>query len=406
MFRTGPLFNTLWNAIEDIIVLQGGTDSGKTYAAIQYLFTIATTVPPPDIDPVITIVGESVPNLKKGAYRVAKAILNSNPTLQAYLKGKPNESDRIFTFKTGWIMEFVGVTDEQNAKQGKRQYLFVNEAQGIPWLVFWQMAKRTRVRTIIDYNPSAPFWAHEKLIGTDKKTNDLNASVRLAISDHRHNPFLSVKEHERTENIQDPELHAVYARGKTGSLTGLVYTNWKQIPDNMFPWDADNKIGCLDFGYTNDPTAGGILVKQGTTEVVMRDKKVIRENIYAHELVYQADIVPNDLAKKFKSQKFGEEDFIYCEHDGNWIRQLRMLDLMAIAAQKGPGSIKAGISKVKEYNIFYTASSIHIKDELSKYMWMIDPETGKATNVPVDANNHLMDAIRYGIYSHFYRAVA
>ncbi len=406
MFETGPLFNKLQHTKADIVILQGGTDSGKTYATIQYLFTVATTTEAPAIDPVITIVSESVPNLKKGAYRIAKAMLNSNPILSAYLKTKPNESDRIFTFKTGWIMEFVGVTDEQNAKQGKRQYLFVNEAQGLSYPIFWQMAKRTRIRVVIDYNPSAPFWAHEKLIGTDKNSNDLNALVQLIISDHRHNPFLSAKEHERTENIQDPDLHAVYARGKTGNLTGLVYTNWKQIPDELFPWNADNKIGCLDFGYTNDPTAGAILVKQGATELIVKDKKVTRENIYVHQVVYQSDIVPNELAKIFKEKpcSFGREDFIYCEHDGNWIRQLRMLALLAVAANKGPGSIKAGISKVKEYNIFYTASSINIRDELAKYMWMIDPETGKPTNTPVDANNHLMDAIRYGIYSNFLRA--
>lgn len=406
MFQTGPLFKRLQSSKADIVILQGGTDSGKTYAAIQCLFTVAATTVAPAIDPVITIVGESVPNLKKGAYRIAKAILNNNPILQAYLVGKPNESDRIFTFKTGWIMEFVGVTDEQNAKQGKRQYLFVNEAQGLSYPIFWQMAKRTRVRVVLDYNPSAPFWAHEKLIGTDKTTNDLNAVVQLLISDHRHNPFLSAKEHERTENIQDPDLHAVYARGKTGNLTGLIYTNWKQIPDEQFPWDADRKVGCIDFGYTNDPTAAAVIVKRGHTEVEIKGKMVKRENIYVHELVYQADIVPNDLAKIYKAKpvSFGKDDFIYCEHDGNWIRQLRMLALLAIAANKGPGSIKAGISKVKEYNIFYTAGSIHIRDELSKYMWMVDPETGKSTNTPIDSNNHLMDAIRYGIYSDFLRA--
>lgn len=402
MFRTGPLFHSLWTSAADIDVLQGGTDSGKTYAAIQYLFTIATSMPAPAIDPVITIVSESVPNLKKGAYRIAKAILNSNTTLQAYLVGKPNESDRIFTFKTGWIMEFVGVTDEQNAKQGKRQYLFVNEAQGISYPIFWQMAKRTRVKVIIDYNPSAPFWAHEKLIGTTKLTNDLNAVVRLFISDHRHNPFLSDKEHERTENIKDEDLWWVYARGRTGNLTGLVYTTWKQIPDKDFPWDADNRFGGLDFGYTNDPTAG------------VRISKLGEKKIYIHQLCYQSDLVPTDIkklykegdgvSKLYKAPPFEDDDVIYCEHDGNWIRQLRMLDCMAVAATKGPGSIKAGISKVKEYEIYYTASSFKIREELSKYMWMVDPETNRPTNTPVDLHNHLMDAIRYGIYSNFLRA--
>src|SRR5678815_3499006 len=124
-----------------------------------------------------------------------------------------NRSDRIVYFKSGWIMEFTSYETEQAAKQGKRQYLFVNEAQGISWMVFWQLAKKTRRVVFIDYNPTAPFWSHEKLIGTTPESNDLSVPVKLIISDHRHNPFLSEAEHARTENIKDPELWKVYARG-------------------------------------------------------------------------------------------------------------------------------------------------------------------------------------------------
>lgn len=402
MFNCGPVFQANYNSEADIVINQGGTDSGKTYAIVQLLFTLASTTIPPAIDPVITVVSESVPNLKKGAYRIAKAIYNSNPTLQSYIKGSPNETDRIFHFKNGWIIEFIGVTDEQNAKQGKRQYLFVNEAQGIPYLVFWQLAKRTRVRTFIDYNPTAPFWSHDKLIGTTKESNDLNATVQLIISDHRHNPFLTEKEHEKTENIKDPDLWLVYARGKTGNLTGLIYKTWKLIPDSDFPWKEDGKFGALDFGYTNDPTAGVRMARVG-------------EKIFIHEICYSPAISATKLKQIYMENTFTADDPVYCEHDPDMIRQLRTssemelkhkidFTLLAIAARKGLGSIKAGIAKVNEYDVFVTASSKNVEEERKKYMWLIDPDTGKPTNTPIDKDNHLMDAIRYGIYSHFYRS--
>lgn len=389
MFNCGPVFHENYKSTADVVINQGGTDSGKTVAIMQLLTLIAATTHPPISDPIITILSESVPNSKKGAYRVFKSIASNNKYVQQTIQSW-NETDRVITFKTGWIMEFIGATDEQNAKQGKRQYLFVNEANGVPWPIFWQMAKRTRIRTFIDYNPSAPFWAHDKLIGTLPESNDLGATVQLIISDHRHNPFLSEKDHAKTEGIKDPELWKVYARGMTGNLSGLIYPNWKQIPDADFPWN-EQKFGALDFGYTNDPTAGSRMCR-------------IANKIFVHELCYTPAVTPMQLKQLYTAQGFTGDDPVYCEHDGDMIRQLRSLGLLAIAARKGPGSINAGILKVNEYEIFYTASSKNIDFERKRYMFLKDPLTGKFTNTPVDLDNHHMDEIRMGIFTHYYRA--
>jgi phage terminase large subunit len=386
MFNVGSVYWANYNATEDIVVNQGGTDSGKTYAIIQLMFTFATHTAPPPVDPIITILSSSVPDSKKGAYRTAKSIANSNSYLQSFIRDW-NETDRNIYFKNGWVIEFVGATTEQNAKQGKRQYLFCNEANGIEWPIFWQMAKRTRIRTFLDYNPSAPFWAHDKLIGTLPESNDLSASVKLIISDHRHNPFLSEKDHARTENIQDVNLWRVYARGLTGNLEGLVYPNWKTIPDADFPWDSDSKFAGVDFGYTNDPTGAVRLSRLGN-------------KIFVHELCYETGLGARALRTIFRAEKFGDEDFIYCDHDKDIIREMRLKDLMAVPARK---PIAQGIAKVKEYEIYVTASSKNIEFERKRYMWMKDPVTNKFTNTPTEVDNHLMDAIRYGIATHLFR---
>jgi len=388
MFNTSIVFEANYNSKADIVVNQGGTDSGKTYSIIQVLLTIATSTIAPDEDPIITIVGETVNNLKKGAYRTAKSICNSNDELKSHIKNW-NETDRTIYFKSGWIMEFISCDTEQSAKQGKRQYSFFNEANGISWLIFWQIAKRTRVKTFIDYNPSAPFWAHEKLIGTDNESNDLSANVQLIISDHRHNPFLSEKEHARTEGIKDKNLWNVYARGLTGNLIGLIFPNWQKIPDDQYPWNEPS-FGGLDFGYTNDPTAGVKLVRIG-------------ESIFIHELCYTPGITPTNLKQILNANGLKDGLPIYCEHDKDIVSQLRRLQVMALPANKGPGSIKAGIAKLNEFKVFYTASSLNLDIEKRKYMWLVDKVTGKSTNEPIDQFNHLMDAIRYGVYTHYFR---
>lgn len=388
MFNVSPVYDINSKSNCDIVVNQGGTDSGKTYAIMQLLFNYAALSKAPKSDPIITIVGESVPNLKKGAYRIAKNIYNGNETLKTFVITW-NETDRTIYFTSGWIMEFISCQDEQSAKQGKRQYSFFNEANGISWPIFWQIAKRTRIRTFIDYNPSAPFWAHENLIGTNETSNDLSATVELIISDHRHNPFLSDKEHAKTEGIKDKNLWDVYARGKTGNLVGLIFPDWQRIPDEQFPW-KETSFGGLDFGYTNDPTAGVRIVRIG-------------ESLFIHEICYTPAVTATNLHSLFNANGLKDGQPIYCEHDTNMIPELRRLKMLALPAKKGPGSIEAGISKLKEFKVFYTASSVNLHMEKTKYMWLVNPDTGKPTNTPIDQFNHLMDAIRYGVYTQYFR---
>jgi Phage terminase large subunit len=57
---------------------------------------------------------------------------------------------------------------------------------------------------------------------------------------------------------------------------------------------------------------------------------------------------------------------------------------------KGQGSVSAGISKMQDYKIVITPTSSNIRKELSNYVW-----NDKKAGIPVDAFNHLIDAIRY-----------
>jgi hypothetical protein len=122
------LFKQNYNSAAHIVINQGGTSSGKTYAVEQVLFCIACNRQ----KQVITVVGQDIPNLKAGALRDALAIYNDSIVLQQVVKSY-NKSDRIFEFHNGSIMEFKSFDNAQDAKSGKRDYLFVNEANGIPW---------------------------------------------------------------------------------------------------------------------------------------------------------------------------------------------------------------------------------------------------------------------------------
>ena len=237
MFSTLPLYHANIKATERVVVNQGGTSSGKTYSIMQVLFMLGMR----ENRQVITVAGQDIPNLKKGAYRDAKTILDGSPMLTQWWP-YINEGERIIRCVNGSIIEFSSFKDAQDAKSGKRDYLFINEANGIPYEVYWQLAIRTRKRIFIDYNPTARFWVHDELIGS--------VGVKLIISDHRRNYTLTQEEHDRIEGIGDEGLWKVYARGLTGKLEGVILTNW-DIIDALPPQEEwKGSWYGLDFGFT------------------------------------------------------------------------------------------------------------------------------------------------------------
>lgn len=147
------LFYSNYYADAHTIINQGGTSSGKTYAIEQVLFCFACNTP----GQIITVVGQDIPNLKAGALRDALTIYSEWPELLAMVKHY-NKAERIFEFVNGSLIEFKSYDNAQDAKSGKRDYLFVNEANGIGWDVYNELALRTRKRIYIDYNPNTGFW--------------------------------------------------------------------------------------------------------------------------------------------------------------------------------------------------------------------------------------------------------
>ena len=369
LFSTSALFKANYNASERTIVNQGGTSSGKTYSIMQVLFLLGMQ----DNRCVITVVGQDVPNLKKGAYRDAKNILEASAVLQQWWPNI-NEGERLIKCQNGSIIEFSSFKDAQDAKSGKRDYLFINEANGISYEIYWQLAIRTRKKVFIDYNPTARFWVHDELIG--------RAGVRLIISDHRKNYFLTEEEHSRIEGIEDEELWKVYARGLTGKIAGLVLTNW-DIVDILPPRD-EWKMSCrgLDFGFTNDPSA-------------LEHVVLAHGDLWIDEEIYSTGLTNPDIAARAKDWGVDSTQQIVADcAEPKSIRELQAQGLWVTPSPKGQDSIVSGLDILKRYRIHVTRKSMGIIANLRSYQWGKDRD-GNMTNKPEDKNNHGIDAIRY-----------
>ena len=63
---------------------------------------------------------------------------------------------------------------------------------------------------------------------------------------------------------------------------------------------------------------------------------------------------------------------------------------------KGAGSINAGIDFMKQFKIYIHPSCVKTIEEFDTYIYKQDKD-GKWLNEPIDANNHIIDAIRYAL---------
>ena len=316
--------------------------------------------------------GQDLPNLKVGAIRDAKTILAGSDWLGSYFD--MHESGHYLQCKNGSIIEFKSYEDEQDAKNGKRDYLFVNEANGIPYEIYWQLAIRTRKKIWIDYNPSERFWVHNEVKGRE--------GVKMIISDHRGNPFLTKEEHERIEGIEDKELWKVYARGLTGKLSGVIFPNFR-IVDKLPERDSWKVQGYgLDFGFTNDPTALVHCI-------------IAHGELWTDLEIYETGLTNPMIVERAKEAGLTKGDQIIADSaEPKSIAELRNAGLWVIPTVKGGDSITVGIDILHRYKWNVTRRSIGMIEELQSYKWKRDRD-GKKTNTPIDKFNHAIDATRY-----------
>ncbi|WP_343668715.1 terminase large subunit [Chitinophaga sp.] len=369
MFSVGPLYEANLMAGEDVIVNQGGTSSGKTYSILQVLFTKAIQAP----YLVITVVGQDIPNLKAGALRDAEAIVASSPDLSKLVVDY-HKTDRIFKFWNGSVIEFKSYDSPQDAKSGKRDYLFINEANGIPYGIYTELAMRTRKQVFIDYNPNAEFWVHSDVL--------IEKGVRLFISDHRHNPFCPQKIRDKIEALRfkDYELFKVYGRGLTGKIEGLIFRNYSIVDE--IPAAAELIAHGLDFGFTNDPT--------GLLSVYKCDGE-----LWLKERIYETALTNQDIASKFPGLGVSLYDAIVADSaEPKSIAEINNFGYQVESAQKGWDSVKNSIDIIKRFKLNVTRDSTNLRKELNSYKWKQD-KNGKTLNEPVDFLNHLIDPLRY-----------
>lgn len=245
-------------------------------------------------------------------------------------------------------------------------------------------------RIIIIMNPcDSNHFIYKKYIENTHKLVEIDG-VQVQISTHPnvlhiHTTYLDNLENLSPEflkevedmKVSNPEKYAHVVIGRWADVAeGAVFKKWGIVKE--FPREC-KKVGIgQDFGFTNDPSAA---VRCG----------IIDNRLYVDELFYETDMLSSAIANRLKP--FSMKVFADSQ-DPRLIQEIKNRGVNIYPVDKFPGSIKAGIDKIKDMEFFVTERSYNLITELRKYVWDKDKD-GNYINEPVDEYNHLMDAIRY-----------
>jgi PBSX family phage terminase large subunit len=364
--KANPNFDYLHDKINEqrIILLQGGTRSGKTYATIYFLIDYCLMYTGMEID----LVRDTFTALKATAWKDFKDVLLS---LELYNDKFHNKTDHSYELN-GNVINYYGADTPDKIHGRSRDILWINEAHQFPQETIDQLFPRTRYRIIADYNPA---------LGLEHWLDPYIEKHPPLVTTYKDNPFLTQSQIEDIESRKSNQYWwTIYGSGERANRQGAIFTNWTMGDfDNSLPY-----VYGQDYGFSVDPTT---LVKVA----VDNNQKVI----YLHEEYYGVDKLGTDDLFKLNSQLIQKPtDIIVGDSHGQQNRLVDDLRRKGLNIKPCTDYCRGSsemIPSANNYKIIITPTSHNLRKELSNYIW-----NDKKAGIPVDAFNHALDGFLYG----------
>jgi len=368
MFQKTTATKKIMNLQKRIRVVQGGTSASKTVSIILYLIALAQS----DKIPTLTSVcSESFPHLRRGAIRDFETIMKEH---YYWKQSRWDKTNSTYTFETGSKLEFFSVDQPEKVRGARRNRLFINECNNVPFEAFEELEVRTKDFIFLDYNPTSEFWVFEML----QKRED----AEKIILTYKDNEGLSKEIIDSIEQRKERKgWWSIYGLGELSDLEGKIYKDW-QIIDEI-PHEARLERYGLDFGYSNDPTAiiaiyyynGGYILDEITFQKGLSNKQI-------------ADILKNHDTSLVVADSAEPKS----------IDEIASYGISIVGAEKGKDSVVHGIALVQAQRISMTKRSVNLIKGYRNYLWETD-KLGKIINEPDHTWSDSLDATRYGLVS-------
>ena len=376
IIKVSKVFKQTFKANTTTVINVGGARSGKSYAMAQLLIYKAVN----EICQ-IAVTRKTMPALKMTAMRL---ILNLLKEYNLFTPACLNKTEN--TYKMGKSMfQFFSLDDPEKIKSSEFNYIWLEEATEFTYQDYAVLLTRLSApiingkhnQILLTLNPTdINSWIYKKLF-TQK-------DITVIKSTYKDNNFLQKSYINTLLSLKnyDENAYKVFALGEWGASEKIIYKNWSLVEE--LPQNPSEIFYGLDFGF-NNPTA--------LVQVAVYDGK-----FYAKEILYQSGLTNTALTDKLKILLNGQESkTIYADAaEPNRIAEIAASGLNIKPAQK---NVLNGIMSVKSDNFFVTKSSTNLIKELQTYSWKSDAN-GNILEEPVKFNDHLLDALRYAIYTY------
>jgi len=316
----------------------------------------------------------------------------------------PNKSDFTITCKNGYQIMFSGLDDPQKLKstvpiKGVLTDVVFEEATEIQYNAYKEVTKRIRggkenitKRETFLFNPiMKTHWIFKEFFSGCFFENDTvykDKNKLIVKTTYKDNRFLTTQDRDKLENETNEYFYNVYTLGNWGVLGNLVFDNWRVEDLSAIRETMGVYKNGLDFGFSNDPSAGIRSALKGDT-------------IYITHAFYEYGAVNSVIASCIKDimpltlKENGHQEQILADNYPKDIWSLRNdYGINIYGANKKPGSINSGINWLKEYKIVIHQELQDVINEFQLYQWQKNKD-GEVLNIPIDKYNHLMDALRY-----------
>lgn len=360
------LYHKILKEKQRYVFLRGGTRSGKTYSALQFLLYYALK----NNGKRVTVTGRDFPFLRRGAMQDFYNILEFYK-----VNFEENKSEHRFYFYNKSYLEFVSFDDYTKAKGAQRDVLLLDEANDIYYDIYNQLAIRTKDFIIFTYNPTDYFYIHDIFDKDFIESNEL-------VTNYKDNVFLSEFQIKEIESIKDDYLRDVYVFGEFSNKTiKLISCNYISEQD-FYNFESDYYLGGIDFGEGVSETAV-VLVKYNKSNRTCYVHNVFYENIDINSFLK----ILKGLIEKYKVNIFYAD---YAQKE--YINLLRKQNLKIEPCKKY--DLKYSYNMLKTFDI-YVVKNTYLEKEI---------KTIKLKNYKtftLEGKDHAIDAFRYVMHNFF-----
>lgn len=363
-----------------VIVEYGGAGSGKSHFVVQKMIIKGLREKRRIL--VVRKVGRT---LRESIFKLFQRVLSPiRPAVRSI-----NKTDMTITLVNGTEFIFSGLDDAEKIKSiDDIDDVVIEEATELLESDFTQLRLRLRSKggqnqLHLMFNPiSKANWVY-KTFFVQKLQN--TAVFQSSYEDNLHLPLDYVNDllHLKNTNLA---YFRIYALGEFATLDKLVFPLFQK---RLISADETRglPLWCgLDHGF-NDPAA----LTWGSYDA--KNKRILITGEYN-----RSEMLNDELFRVIRDLGLSRMKIVADSEDKKSNEELKKLGLSRlIPAQKGADSVLNGIKWVLSHSLVVDERCTHVITELENYTWVKDKKTDEYLNIPVDAFNHHMDALRYGL---------